>query len=365
MSDNTRSTFFYERNDYYPALAGLVPQSQDFRTGGSTNDRTRSQYFYDVNTVGPEPYQMPGYTPSVNPLAPAPTQNPAYAGMSAYEIALSKYGYLANFLDHPEVGHIIRNAAENGHGLHELKGALHGTSWWQNTDAANRTWQLLVNEDPAEAARLSAETAATIQNRARTLGLSLSASEIKSLAWSATANGWTDEQIIDRLVSGVDFAKLEGGELQAGVDDVKALAGQFLVDVSDRTAQQYATRMASGELTLAGVAATFQRQAKQRFSWMGDMIDQGVTPSDYFAPMKSRIASELEVTEDSINLMDPKWMGLMERKDDKTGETRGATLYEATLAAREDPQWQSTQGAQEMAVRASSFLSGVFGRKAL
>ena len=98
---------------------------------------------------------------------------------------------------------------------------------------------------------------------------------------------------------------------------------------------------------------------------MGDMIDQGVTPSDYFAPMKSRIAAELEVGEDSINLMDPKWMGLLERKDEKTGETRGATLYEATLSAREDPKWQSTQGAQEMAVRASSFLSGVFGRKAI
>jgi len=204
-----------------------------------------------------------------------------------------------------------------------------------------------------------------VQNRARTLGLGLSSEEIKSIAWSATANGWTDEQIIDRLVSGVDFSKLEGGELLAGVDDVKALAASFLVDVSDATAQQYAARMASGELTLAGVAATFQRQAKQRFSWMADTIDQGVTPEDYFQPMRSRIAAELEVNDDRINLMDPKWMGLMEVKDDKTGETRGATLYEATLAARNDPMWSQTQNAQEMAVRASSFLKGVFGRKAI
>jgi hypothetical protein len=103
-----------------------------------------------------------------------------------------------------------------------------------------------------------------------------------------------------------------------------------------------------------------KQQAKSRFGWLASQIDQGVTPDDYFAPTRDVIARTLEVSPESIDLMDPKWLGLVEVKDDN-GQTRGATLNEALLAARRQSQWSDTQNAQEMSASAAGLVKRMFG----
>lgn len=274
------------------------------------------------------------------------------------------YPYMAAFLNNPEVRGALFRVAKSGGGEAELYGALTATSWWQNTDAANRTWQRLVGEDPAEARRLAGQTAASIQNSARSLGVNMSAQQIADLAWTATASGWNDAQTIDQLVNAFNWETSTGGDMEAYRDSVKEIGANYLVAVSEETARNYALRIASGEMTQQGVDAIMQRQARARFSWMGDLIDQGVTPADYFAPMRDVLANELEVGADSINLMDPKYLKLLEVRDEK-GQIRGATLNEAMLSARQMPEWANTQKAQERTASMTSMLGEVFGRRGI
>lgn len=268
--------------------------------------------------------------------------------------------YMGAFLGHPEVGPILRRAAAEGWDEGRLYGAVQATSWWQSTSAAQRTWQQLVNEDPAEAQRQAAQTAANMQNRARSLGLNMSSGTIAELATQATANGWTENQIVDELLRSVNWSTLQGGDLTALRDTVTAIGSQYLVDVSPSTAQQYAVAIASGEMTEAGVASIMQRQARDRFGWMADQIDAGVTPQQYFAPIRDVIARELEVAPETINLMDRKWLQMLEVPG-QDGKIRGATLNEARLAARRDPMFADTSGAQEMMTKATAAIADTFG----
>lgn len=295
-----------------------------------------------------------------NPYAPTP-----YAPQPAETAAVvaAKYGYAAAFLDHPEVGPILQRAAAGGWGEAELYGAISQTNWWRSSSDNERSWEMLVNEDPATASRVAGEIAAKIQNKARTLGIPLSTGQIGDLARTVAKYGWNDEQIVDRLISQASWAGLTAGDLTARRDEVKALAADYLVSLDDSTAQQYAARIASGEMTMEGVRSTLQRQAQTRYAWMSDVIEQGVSPSMYLAPIRNDIANELEIAVEEVDLMKPEWLGMIEVVDDKTGRTRAATRREATLAARRDPRWKDTSNAQSAAARAIQFVQTAMGRR--
>jgi len=276
----------------------------------------------------------------------------------------SNYGYFASFMNNPEIRSILFDAARNSWDEGKLYARMTQTNWWQSTDAANRTWQKLQSEDPAEARRLVGQTAATIQNRARSLGLPMSGGAISSLAHTATKNGWTDAQTIDQLVGQVNWNTLEGGDLTAARDQVKAIGGDYLTSVSNQTAQNYAERIASGELTAQGVQSIMLKQAKARFGWMSEELDQGATVKDFFAPVRDVIANELEMATEDVDMMDSKWLSLMEVKDDD-GKMRAATLNEAMLAARQKPEWTRTNKSQELTANMSNMIGNLFGRGAI
>lgn len=303
--------------------------------------------------------QMTGTSAYIGPNG-APGPGASVAELESY--VRQKYGYMAGFLNIPEVRDVLMDAARNGWGPEELYGALSSTNWWKSTSAAARTWQQLVSEDPAEANRMAQENAATISDAAQRYGLRLSSAQIGSLAVETAKNGWSAEQQIDNILRNVNWETLQGGDLTASRDRVRALASQYLIRLSEQTARDYAERIARGELTEEGVMSMFQSQAKARFSYMAPLIDQGVTPNDYFAPARDVIASTLEVGSDTIDMMDPKWMGVLEVKDEGSGQLRAATMNEAMLSARRRPEWVNTRNAQELTASMVSGLANAFGR---
>ena len=347
-----------------PAIRPRVPVRQG-TSGYDRAEQNRFRTLSEINQRSGSPILHRGENPQLAAYDPMVgyTQDMATPGGTDAFIR-ANYPYMASFLGHPEVGPILRRAAQEGWDESRLYGAVQATSWWQSTSQSARAWEMLVAEDPSTAKAQAAETAANLQNRARSLGLNMSTGQLQSLAVTATKNGWTDNQVVDELLRNLNWASVQAGDLTAIRDTVKSIGAQYLVNVSDSTAQQYAAAIASGEMSEAGVASVMQRSAKQRFTWMADEIDQGITPSQALMPIRDTIASELEVAPEAVNMMDPKWMGMIEVAGEN-GERRGATLNEARLAARKDPMWQGTRGAQELMTKASSAIRDVFGRRAV
>ena len=266
-------------------------------------------------------------------------------------------GYLNSI---PEVRDVLIQAARNKQPYNVTLAQIQGTGWYRGTDAKQRDFGLLEANDPAEAQRRVKETGAAIHNTAQTLGLGFSAQQVASMAWQVERNGWSDPQTIDALLRGISWESLGPGELTANVDAVKDLAGDYLVQISDNTARAWSKRIASGEMTLAGVESALQHQAKSRFSWMGSQIDQGVTPLDYFRPVRDVVAGTLELPTEEINLMDPKWLSLVEVRE-PDGTVRGATMHEAMMRARSRPEFVDTRQADEMTSGLSSLVARAMG----
>lgn len=307
------------------------------------------------------PYQIAAPETTPTSLAELPGVGALATDSEIETYVRENYGYMGSFLNVPEVRDVLFEAARWGYDEQKLYGKLSQTQWWQTTSASQRTWQQLTSEDPAEARRQVEQTAALVQNRARALGLA--GGDVADLALQATANGWTDAQQVDQLLRNVNWSTIQAGDLTDHRDSVKAIGGNYLVAVSDSTAQQYAERIASGELTLEGVRSAMAQQAKQRFGWMASQIDQGMTVKDYISPVRDVIASELEMAPEAIDMMDSKWLSMIERVDDK-GERRSATLHEAMLTARQQPEWKSTSHAQTQMAKVSKLMADTFGRSA-
>jgi len=323
----------------YAGAAGVTGVAQDPYNGNNPNDMP-SKYGINFDERGPK--------------SAAPEDVDAYVR--------DNYGYLAGFLDIPDVGNILRDAAINKWSPGKLYGAISATDWWKSTSAAARTWTQLANEDPAEARRLVAQTAATVTNRAQSLGLGLSGAAIGSIASMATKNGWTDSQMVDHLMGQVNWQQIQAGDLTAKRDEVLAIGADYLVGVDASTAQNYAMRIASGEMTESGVKSAMLKQAKARFGWMADELDQGITVKDFLEPVRQTISRELGVANESIDLMDSKWLKMVETRGED-GKMRAATLDEAMLTARRDPMFNNTQKAKEMTTSLNGTLTKMFGKR--
>lgn len=191
-------------------------------------------------------------------------------------------------------------------------------------------------------------------------GLTLDEETINTLAQSATLQNWDDQQLATAMFEGIDASyEFNTGTVTGLQDSIKAMGANYLMPVSDETAMNMALQQVRGELDEAGIQAMFTQQAKGQFSWMSDLIDQGITPSSYFAPSKEYLAETLEMNVDDIDLINsPRWRDMMIVNEN--GQTRSATLSELGRSARQTKEWRQTESARSTAQQLVSRLARTF-----
>lgn len=283
---------------------------------------------------------------------------------SVDEIIREDFGFLAWAIDHPELGPLLRRAVDEGWSESTLRGSLHATGWWTTTSATARDWQATVAEDPAEAARRIEQRAATVSDRAATLGLQLSASKVRQIAESAERFGWSDTELADALGAEMQW-RPEGdyqGLLGSAIDEVVQRAQTFLVPLGPDTTFQLARRMLTGEMDEAGLEAEVAKLARARFSHLQPQIDRGLTPAQLFSPYVSEAARLLEVNPFEVDLLnDPRVSRVL---DPVTGggEPRMMSLSEFGRMVRESEGWETTGQARQQASALGGALARTFGK---
>ena len=198
------------------------------------------------------------------------------------------------------------------------------------------------------------------------MGLVIDDGGVMALATQAVDNSWTGDVVTDSLVGMIagDWSNVRGGQLSSSVNAVKNMASAQLLAISDATARSYSQRIQSGQLTQDGVMSIMREQAKLNYSWAAATIDQGVSMRDYLAPTRDMIANELEVGGEQVDMMDSRWLGMMQTRDDKTGTTRAATLNEITGRVRKTGEWTKTTKAQQLTTSMGQMLRDVFEGRA-
>lgn len=310
----------------------------------------------------------PGGPPSAAPSpAAAPAANVPPPGSD--QDVRAKFGGWAWALDVPEVGDKLRQAAAEGWTPAQTQGAIEGTDWWKQTAAAGRNFQRLQGEDPAEANAQILQKRADISQVAAQLGILIDENRLTELATGALRYG-LDATGLQQMI-GSEFHYRPGGQTgligQAEVK-LKAMAGDYMLPLSDDTLAGWEGQIAQGRGTAEGYQSYMVQQAKNLYgrdnAEVTRLLDEGATMQHIAQPFRDLAVNELGIAPDSINFTDPKWMRAISTNDPQTGQRRMMNNWEWQKTIRGDDVYGFKQSEKGKALAADVVLSlaKAFGR---
>lgn len=181
-------------------------------------------------------------------------------------------------------------------------------------------------------------------------------------------NGAIRDYLSD-VESGVDFqsyiADAEEGLLATYKQSLETTAAQYMVGIDDDDMDVFVEGLYDADDPAAQLSLFknhFRQQAKERFPTLSGVIDQGITPQQYFAPYKQRVSALLERPVDFMGkgdsgLFDQIAMGM---PDDKFGQ-RTMTFTEMNKYVRGLDEWQYTKNANDEARQVADNVGRMFG----
>ena len=296
-----------------------------------------------------------------------------------------QYGYLAAFLDEPEVGDLLLRAARENWNEQRLSVELQKTQWWQTTTDSQRRWDALSEQNPGDAEAQITGRSGEVEAMARQLGISLSPERLRVLTENSLRYGWQGEQLRQAVGREYEYGgglekqnqgeRRQSGNLSGMVQteernefglaatteqQVRQIAGEYLIPMSPATMERWVEQIVRGEVDIAGFTSYVTEQAKSLFPGMAAALDRGVTVAQYADPYRQIIARELELNPDSIDLSNPKYRPVLDQVDAK-GNRVSMTLTEAAEFVRKQPEWQTTRGANERAASLTENILQTFG----
>jgi hypothetical protein len=252
----------------------------------------------------------------------------------------------------------------------QIEEAIHQTAYYQNTSDTTRQWDILVATDPASAAQRSRDMQQHVSDLAQALGINLSwaiddnASGYR-LTGQALRGNWTDQQIRQNLLTLYSTSGQTGGtgDIAGSTANVKALASQYGLPMSDQTAQQWGIGMLEGVVSQDALKAYMVEQAKSLYPGLSSALDSGVTVAQYADPYKQIAVQELGINPSDFNLSDTKWSDSLNQVDPKTGDRTAMTLAQWQTQLRSDPQYgyNNTHQAEDAAAQFINQLGSRMG----
>lgn len=338
------------------SIRRYVPDAVADSASGSPGGRSVSGVSDTGINVNTAPVTDPSGQSVASSLANAPDDQ-------VRQYVKDNFGWISGFLDDKEVGPILMQAARENWSTQRLNGALSSTQWWKSKDDATRSYLEKQATNPGQLQKDIATRTQDIIDIAGQLGVELTTTQIASLAEESIKSGWTTGQLRDTVIGNINWSgtgKNTMGQLQFTASEMKALGRKYLMNIDDAQAQQWSVGINSNQLTPEGVEATLRQWSKARFPY----VPEGMTPDDFYAPLRSTIGQELEVPSTSIDLTDKSWLSLLEVRDDK-GNLRPASQSEAIIKARKDPRWLQTKGSVDQGTQAYyGVLGALTGEKA-
>jgi len=203
-----------------------------------------------------------------------------------------------------------------------------------------------------------------LRDQSETLGIVFDDGAITAMATTAVKSGWSQDRAINYIAGAAEnWDQLKAGTLTVTETNIKKVANDFLLDISDDTAREYARRIATNELTMETVADILRKSARSAYGFAAEAIDEGMSVRDFLLPARDRLARTLELNPADIDLKDSKWLSMMQTTDDK-GNVRAASMTELDARARSDDRFKRTKTANDMAANVGALVRDVFEGRA-
>ena len=276
-----------------------------------------------------------------------------------------EFGWAASFLEDPELGPILREATEKEWNEDKLRRRIERTQWWISRTPSQRDWDERSQSDPAGTAEEVERRKRDLKEIASEFGGVLSDDQLTEMATESLRFGW-DQDEIGRGVASELMKGADGGEIRFGITGrgVRALAAQFAIPLSEQAANDWAGKIATGQVTQADYENWARVQAKSLYPSLADQIDRGINVATAVSPYAQLAANTLGVNPADIDFADPKWNTALNFDDGKG--RRMMTLFEWGEHLRRDERYgyDRTPGARDKAYRMVSDLGRMFGLSA-
>lgn len=282
------------------------------------------------------------------------------------EEIIEKYPTYAGYLNIPEIGNVLREATEKGWQPAEILNKLSETTWWQTHSPDQRNWFLLNQTDPAAAAQSLMNQQQEVVRAASKYGLHVNPHILTGLATAALSNGWDDERVVEELIKlQANTGDEMTGLLGATYDDLKAVASDYIVPLSDKALTRWTRQVTTGKQTQEGFEAYLRDQAKSMFKDqnMHAALDGGMTVREYADPYVQLAAQTLNLNPATIDLTEGRWRRALQFKDE-AGDVRSMTLDEWGDSLRTDRRYgyDFTDNARNEAAGFATSILEKFGR---
>jgi hypothetical protein len=212
-----------------------------------------------------------------------------------------------------------------------------------------------------------------IEDQLELLGITdqVDEAEINKLATFVKRNGMDTGEIRDYLsdVESIDFqsyiADADEGLLGTYKSSLATTAAQYMVELDDDQLNMFVEGLYDADDPAAQLSLfknQFKNMAKERFPTLSGVIDQGITPQQYFAPYSARVSKLLDrpvdfMSERDSSIFDQIASGM---PDEKFGQ-RTMTFAETNEYVRGLDEWQYTKNANDEARQIANNVGRMFG----
>ena len=289
--------------------------------------------------------------------------------MATAEEVLERYPQLAGFINHPEIGQVLLDAARDGLGATELQGKIYATDWYKKSWADLRQYELLRSTDPAEFKLAHQQAAFDIGSLLTKLGVNVSKNpkmaEYIANDWLRHGKDyWYLYSALGKYLSQNPDMVGQSGELGARMQKYRQMASDYLLDYDDAVFARTAVNEWMQVDTTEAIENRYRQEAIKRFGHLEDVLTRGITVRQAMQPMTTAVARTLEMSPDQVDLNDPRWRQLVEFADPDSGKIRTMTTSEAERWARRQDEFQYTATAREETFSMADELLRTFGQVA-
>lgn len=282
------------------------------------------------------------------------------------EVIAAEFGWAAAFLEDPELGPLLRKAADpkNRWTDKKLETEIMKTKWWKNSDAAQQAWAKVVARGDQEANRQINAKADEVREIAAQLGGMLTDEQLTEVASNVLRFGFTAQQtmrmVANELLRGSDPESI----LRTGIagQSVRQIARQMALPMGNEALDEWSRKIATGTALLADFENYARRQARSLYPSLETELERGLSVEAIADPFRQYAANLLGISAASIDFADPKWNVALNYGDEKG--RRALTLREWGDMLRKDRRygWQYTDEAINRAYDVTSAIGRAFGR---
>ena len=264
------------------------------------------------------------------------------------ELAAS-YGWSHGFLNsNSELKKLFGQAVEETWTQSKFQAELRDTKWWKETSSTRREAQVLQKTDPATWNAQLEATIIQVRQLAAEIGAAIPSSKLSKIAKNVLETGMDEGQLRMAIGGYVDFTKKGTLRGEAGMHEytMKQYAYDMGIKLDDQTIKNQAARVVKRVATTQDFEDEIRVQAKSLFPAYEQQIDAGSTVRDIASPYMSIMSDELEIPDNSIDVMDPNIKKALNGLD-ANGKPGGVSLYDFQTQIRNDRRWAKTSKAQD------------------